>query len=75
MKGPTKIISKDIARDGGTVRLQTDAGVYYIDRSIGTKTRDFVYIFVDSTDAMIFVSESISKSVHELHNQYEKSKF
>ena len=59
------IIKKtDGYKDGGTIRIETDIGKYYVDRRIGTKTRDKIYNGYPKED-----NSNIIENQDEIKNQ------
>ena len=69
-----KIISYDNFLDGGTLKLETDKGTYFVDGRIGTKTQDEIYdAYPDDEGAKIIsaeIKEEIKKCLKGYHDQY-----
>lgn len=68
---PTRVITREFYKDGGTVCLVTDAGRFYIDRRPMAPRRNVVYD--EYPDDGNKVTPQIAIEVHRLNDEIEKS--
>ena len=70
-----KIISHSYYWDGGTVKLETDEGTYYVDGRDGTETPQAVYDKHPDEEGALIVGEDVMEELKEcLKGYYDQSK-